>query len=175
MGKSKDQSGSQGRRFSYFWNLRHCQPITILSEEIHWCFTVLQRLFIPVQRDQIRQRWTSAVNSYSFKKKSIMESACNLNGSVSVLCGSSVRHGPQSASYSSLITSPSLSCMSIQPVLFPTKFLGFVDFFFLCSFLLVHYQPLLGPGCDKGRYTSWLVQVRSPIATHKTRGKPVGL
>lgn len=74
------------------------------------------------------------MNSYSFKKKSIMESACNLNGSVSVLCGSSVRHGPQSASYSSLITSPSLSCMSIQPVLFPTKFLGFVDFFFFVAF-----------------------------------------
>ena len=72
------------------------------------------------------------MNSYSLKK-SMMESACDLNGS-SVLCGSSVRHGPQSASYSSLITSPSLSCMSIQPVFFPTKFLGFLDFFFFVVF-----------------------------------------
>ena len=129
MRKSKDQNGGQGRRFSYFWNLRHCQPITVLSWEAHWYFTVLQRLFIPVEMDQIRQKWTSAVNSYSLKK-SMMESAYDLNGSISVLCGSSVRHGPQSASHSSLITSPSLSCMSIQPVFFPTKFLGFLDFFF---------------------------------------------
>lgn len=63
-----------------------------------------------------------------------MESACNLNGRISVLCGSSVRHGPHTASYSSLITSPCLSCMSIQPVFFPTKFLGFLDFFFFVAF-----------------------------------------